>query len=270
VPFTNREGGELRSLPLIYRLGRDFQVAETFCWRDPRDSDRVLSIPAHDLSLPPGEGNSTDFASVPPFLWGLIASFGKQTLSAILHDELAYRARLAPADQRLELRRTADEDFRVSLIDSGMHQLRARVMWASVSVERYVRHARKLGAVIIAQLSLGVLAIVSSVALGIVAHPLWLLLGLAPAVAALPWGKNMNLLITSSYLGALYAPLVAAAFIGSRAEQLLAISIWAGTGTPGPVPKAEPTLRWPDRDTTPNAQRPPREGGTAVDVTSES
>lgn len=250
MPFTDCDGSELRSLPLIYRLGRDFQVAEEFCWRDPRASDRVLTIPAHDITLPPGKGNSTDFASVPPFLWGLIASFGKQTLPAILHDELANRARLAPADQRLELRRTADADFRVALIDSGVHQLRARVMWASVGMERYVRFAGRLGAVIIAQLSIGVLAIVSSVALGIVAHPLWLLLGLAPAIAALAWGKNMDLVLAASYLGALYAPLVAAAFIGSRFEQLLAISVWAGTGTPGPLPKAEPTLRWPDRGTT--------------------
>ncbi|EAR23922.1 ketol-acid reductoisomerase [marine actinobacterium PHSC20C1] len=254
MPFIDRHGNALLGLPLVYRLGRDFQVAETFCWRDPRDSDRVLTIPAHDLTLPPGEGNSTDFASVPPFLWGLIASFGKQTLPAILHDELANRARLAPADERLELRRTADEDFRVALIDSGVHQLRARVMWAAVGMERYVRHAGRLAALLIAQLGIGVLAIVSSVALGIVAHPLWLLLGLAPAIAALVWGKNAKLVLAASYLGALYAPLVAAAFTGSRAEQLLAISVWAGTGTSGPLPKAEPTLRWPDRGTTP----PPR------------
>ena len=250
MPFTDLNGNELRSLPLIYRLGRDFQVAEAFCWRDPRDSDRVLTIPAHDFSLPPGEGNSTDFASVPPFLWGLIASFGKQTLPAILHDSLTTVAQLAPADQRLELRRTADEYFRISLIDSGMHQLRARGMWASVGMERYVRFAGRLGVAIIAQLSIGVLAIIAAVALGIVAHPLWLLLALVPAIAALAWGKNMDLVLAASYLGALYAPLVAAAFIGSRFEQLLAISVWAGTGTPGPLPKAEPTLRWPDRGTT--------------------
>lgn len=250
MPFTDRNGFELSSLPLVYRLGRDFQVSEEFCWRDPRDWDRVLTIPAHDLSLPPGEGNSTDFASVPPFLWGLIASFGKQTLPAVLHDSLTAQSRLAPPDQRLELRRTADEDFRVSLIDSGVHQLRARVMWASVGIERYARHAGALGAAIIAQLSLGVLAIIGAVVLAVIVHPLWLILALAPAIAAAVWGKNLDLVLAATYLGALYAPLVAAAFIGSRLEQLLALSIWVGTGTPGPAPKAEPTLRWPDRGTT--------------------
>jgi len=250
VPFTDRDGTELRSLPLIYRLGRDFQVAEAFCWRDPRDSNRVLTIPAHDLTRPPGEGNSTDFASVPPFLWGLIASFGKQTLPAVLHDSLTYEAMLAPAGERLALRRTYDEDFRVSLIDSGVHQLRARVMWASVGMERYARYAGALGVAIIAQFSIGLLAIVAAVALGIIVQPLWFLLGVAPAIAALAWGKNLDLVLSATYLGALYAPLVAAAFIGSRLEQLLALSIWAGTGTPGPPPQAEPVLRWPNRGAT--------------------
>lgn len=250
MPFTDRDGSELQRVPLVYRLGRDFQVAEPFCWRDPRDSSRVLTIPAHDLTQPPGEGNSTDFASVPPFLWGLIASFGKQTLPAVLHDSLTNDARLAPADQRLALRRTADEDFRVSLIDSGVHQLRARVMWASVGMERYARYAGALGIAIIAQLGLGVLAVIGAVVLGILANPFWVLLAAAPAIAALAWGKNSDLVLAATYLGALYAPLVAAAFVGSRLEQLLAVSVWVGSGTPGPVPKAEPTLRWPDRGST--------------------
>ncbi|WP_010203401.1 DUF1353 domain-containing protein [Salinibacterium sp. PAMC 21357] len=250
MPFTDRHGNELRSLPLIYRLDRDFQVAEAFCWHDPRPDGTTIEIPAHDPSLPPTEGNSTDFASVPPFLWGLIASYGKQTLAAILHDSLTYQSRLAPADQRLALRRTADETFRVALVDSGVHQLRARVMWAAVGAERYVHHGGALGPLLVIQLALGILALIGSVVLASLLTPWWLLLLAAPAVASLLWGKNADLLITSTYLGALYAPLVAAAFIGSRLEQLLATVIWVGTGTPGPAPKAEPTLRWPDHGTT--------------------
>ncbi|TQO20824.1 uncharacterized protein DUF1353 [Rhodoglobus vestalii] len=250
MPFTDRHGNELRSLPLIYRLGRDFQVAEAFCWRDPREGGPVLEIPAHNPQLPPTDGNGTDFASVPPFLWGLIASYGTQTLPAILHDALANQARLVPAAQRLDLRRIADETFRVALVESGLHQMRARVMWAAVGMERYARYAGALGAAIIAQLSIGVLLVMGSVALGILAHPLWLLLALAPALAAALWGKNMDLVVTATYLGALYAPLVAGAFIGSRLEQFLAFIIWVGTGTPGPAPQAEPTLRWPSRAAT--------------------
>ncbi|MGZ0211434.1 MAG: DUF1353 domain-containing protein [Actinomycetales bacterium] len=250
MPFTDRYGNELRSLPLIYRLGRDFQVAESFCWRDPRPAGTVIEVPAHDLELPPTGGNGTDFASVPPFLWGLIASYGKQTLAAILHDHLTQQARLAPVEDRLALRRVADETFRVALVDSGVHQLRARVMWAAVGIERYARHGGVLGWLIIAQLALGIVALVAAVVLGVIVHPLWLLLAAAPAALAVLWGTNANLVIASTYLGALYAPLVAAAFIGSRLEQLLAFVIWVATGTPGPIPKAEPTLRWPDHGTT--------------------
>ncbi|CAO1652780.1 DUF1353 domain-containing protein [Salinibacterium sp. NYA9b] len=250
MPFTDCHGNELRSLPLIYRLDRDFQVAEPFCWQDPRPGGGVIEVPAHDPALPPTEGNSTDFASVPPFLWGLIASYGKQTLAAILHDHLTHQTRLAPTDDRLALRRVADETFRVALADSGVHQLRARVMWAAVGIERYVHHGGVLGWLIVAQLALGILALIAAVVLGVLFQPLWLLLAAAPAALALVWGKNADLVLASTYLGALYAPLVAAAFIGSRLEQLLATVIWVGTGTPGPAPKAEPTLRWPDHGTT--------------------
>lgn len=250
MPFTDTNGDVLRSLPLIYRLERDFQVAVAFCWHDPRPGGKTIEVPAHDPSLPPTEGNSTDFASVPPFLWGLIASYGKQTLAAILHDSLTYQSRLAPVEERLALRRTADETFRVALVDSGVHQLRARVMWAAVGAERYVHHGGVLGPLLVVQLTLGILALISSVVLGVLFHPVWLLLATAPAVVTLLWGKNADLMLTSTYLGALYTPLVAAAFIGSRLEQLLATVIWVGTGTPGPAPKAEPTLRWPDHGTT--------------------
>jgi hypothetical protein len=34
------------------------------------------------------KGIDTDLASVPPFLWGVIASYGHHTLPAILHDVL--------------------------------------------------------------------------------------------------------------------------------------------------------------------------------------
>jgi len=250
MPFTDRNGNELRDLPLIYRMGQDFQVVEAFCWRDPREGRPVLEIPAHDPTLPPTDGNRTDFASVPPFLWGLVASFGKQTLPAILHDSLTYKARLAPADQRLAMRRVADEIFRVALVDAGVHQLRARVMWAAVGIERYARHAGARGAAIIAQLSLGILTIYAALAVGAFVHPLLLLLIAAPFVAAIVWGHDADLVVTSTYLGALYTPLIAAAFIGSRLEQFLALVIWVGSGTPGPLPKAEPTLRWPDHGST--------------------
>ena len=125
MPFLTAAGEPLDALPLIYRRGRDFQVAEDFLYLNPRDGIRTL-VPAHELDLPPRDGNSTDFASVPPFLWGLIANYGTQTLPAIMHDALVGQLLREPEEQRLALRREADELFRVALIDNGVHRLRAR------------------------------------------------------------------------------------------------------------------------------------------------
>jgi len=247
MPFLTEGGEPLDRVPLLYRMGRDFQVTEGFGWLDPRDLATIIAVPAHDTTQPPRVGNSTDFATVPPFLWGLIASYGKQTLPAILHDHLAYEALIAPVGGQLELRKTADEVFRIALMDSGANRLRARVIWAAVGIERYARYASGLGILLIAQVGLGVAAVIASVVLGIVASPLWLLLALAPGIAAIPWWRNADLMIVLCYVGALYAPLVIAAFVAARLEQLLATVVWLFDGCPGSMPRAEPTLRWPTR-----------------------
>lgn len=70
MPFTDRNGNELRSLPLIYRLGRDFQVAETFCWRDPREGGQTLTIAAHNPELPPKRWQWNRLRIGPPVLVG--------------------------------------------------------------------------------------------------------------------------------------------------------------------------------------------------------
>ncbi len=54
-------------------------------------------------------------------------------------------------------------------------------------------------------------------------------------------------MIVLSYVGALYAPLVIAAFVAARFEQVLATVVWVFNGCPGSMPRVEPTLRWPTR-----------------------
>lgn len=243
VPFVTLTGEPVTRVPLLYRLDRDFQLTEPFRWVDPRDG-REFDIPAHDTSKPPTDGNGTDFASVPPFLWGLIASYGKQTLPSILHDRLAWEAKVA-ASGRLELRRTADEVFRVALVEAGVSQLRARVMWGSVGLERYYRHAPGLRVLLIAQVVLGALAIAAGLGAGFAFDPRCALLMLAPALLAIPWTRNADLVITATYLGALYAPLIIAAFLASQFERLIALVVWLLSGCPGQMPRAEPTFKWP-------------------------
>lgn len=243
MPFLTTAGEPLDALPLVYRRGRDFQVAEDFLYLNPRDGTRTL-VPAHELDLPPRDGNSTDFASVPPFLWGLIANYGTQTLPAIMHDALVGQLLREPEEQRLALRRDADELFRVALIDNGVHRLRARVMWAAVGLESWGRHGGARGRLLIGQVAVGVLAIVAAVALGVAVSPWWFALALAPLLLAAPWGSTFGLVSTATYLAALYAPLILGAFLASHVENAIAMIVWLATGCKGPRPRAEPTVAW--------------------------
>ncbi len=243
MPFLTTAGEPLYALPLVYRRGRDFQVADDFVYLNPRDGS-TTTVAAHQLDLPPHSGNSTDFASVPPFLWGLIANYGTQTLPAIMHDGLVGQLLREPEDQRLALRRDADELFRVALIDNGVHRLRARVMWAAVGLESWGRHGRGLGKLLIAQVAVGTLAVMASVALGVALSPWWFALMLAPAALAALWGRSGALVSSATYLAAMYAPLIAGAFVASHIENAIAMVVWLATGCRGPRPRAEPTVAW--------------------------
>ena len=245
MPFLTTAGEPLTAIPLVYRRGRDFQVAEDFVYCNPRDGSTTM-IPSHALDLPPGDGNSTDFASVPPFLWGLIANYGTQTLPAIMHDALVGKLLTDPPDARLRLRRDADELFRVALIDNGVHRLRARVMWAAVGLESWGRHGAALGRVLIGQVAVGTLAIIAAVALGVALSPWWFALLLAPLLLATVWGSSFGLVSSATYLAALYAPLILGAFVASHVENTIAMIVWVATGFRGPRPRAEPTVAWKD------------------------
>jgi len=246
MPFIDSTGAPLDGVHLLYRPTPDvrlFQLEQGFAWIDPRDGSRT-EIPAHDVTRPPTDPhNSTDLASVPSFLWGLVASYGHQTLPAILHDALSDRADEAPPAQQFAVRRAADDAFRVTLRESGVTTLRATTMWAVVSMQRYLRFRPALGAVLVAQAVLGGLAIIATVVLGLLGHPLLLLVGLAPAALALAWGRDAPVLIAGSYLGALYSPLIISAAIASVVEYLIALVVFVITGLRGAPPRPGPTLR---------------------------
>jgi hypothetical protein len=243
MPFVDGTGAPLTRVALEYRGGVRFQVAEPFAWIDPRDGTRH-DVAAHDLSRPASDpGNSTDLASVPPFLWGLIAGSGRQTLPAILHDGESAAIDRAPAADRLRLRGPADDAFRRALLDVGLPTARATVMWCAVRVQAHWRHARPLGVLLAVQLALSVVAIAAGIALGAAVHPLWLLLLAAPAAAAGLWGGRARFVLPAAYLAALYSPLIAAAAIASGSEYLVAWLLYAAGGGRGSAPTPGPTLR---------------------------
>ena len=221
---------------------RLFQLEQGFAWIDPRDGSRT-DIPAHDTSRPATDPhNATDLASVPAFLWGLVASYGHQTLPAILHDALSARADEAPKAQQYGIRRAADDAFRVALRESGVTTLRSTTMWAEVSMQRWIRFRPARGALQVAQVVLGALAIIAGVVLAALGHPLWLLLGLAPALLALAWARDAPVVIAGSYLGALYSPLLVSAALSSAIEYLIALVVFLLGGRRGAAPRPGPTL----------------------------
>lgn len=108
-------------------------------------------VGAHNLNLPPTGGNSTDLASVPPILWGFVASYGMHTLPAILHDKLCDEAKQFPTlIERLDKRREADLLFRETLRECGVPRPKRWVLWTAVRTFGLITNFRLGGALLIA------------------------------------------------------------------------------------------------------------------------
>src|SRR3712207_8741274 len=130
MPFVHEDGSEVTAVALLQRDARRFQLVRGFFYVHPR-TGRRYEIPPHDTSRPPGPNgeNSTDLASVPMFLWGLIPSYGLQTRAALLHDVLSAEANAIGGDRGWRLRKEAERLFRGAVIESGVAILRAILMW---------------------------------------------------------------------------------------------------------------------------------------------
>jgi Protein of unknown function (DUF1353) len=102
-----------------------FQLIQEFFYTRPSGGKRHR-IKAHDLKTDPTlKNNSTDLASVPMLFWWLIASYGRQTRAALIHDQLYDRSTF---DEVME----ANGVFRDALAESSVPLLRRWIMWAAV------------------------------------------------------------------------------------------------------------------------------------------
>lgn len=81
-------------------------------------------------------GTETDFASVPRFLWGVVAPFGKHSVAAIVHD-YAYR-------NALMTRWEADAIFRALMQRAGVGGIRRWFIWAAVRCFGWMFYGRDL------------------------------------------------------------------------------------------------------------------------------
>ncbi|MFF3066085.1 DUF1353 domain-containing protein [Oerskovia sp. NPDC057915] len=203
---------DLRQLPVSGRWKVWFEVLTPFGYTSRPADERTPTGPVwHRGSVEQRvpTGLVTDLASVPMPLWGVVASYGRQTLPAILHDAtsraLADSGR--PASSRRAARRDADHLFRGTLRETGTGPVRRWLMWAAVRI---------FGSLPVAVVFL--LAVVA----GIVA------LGLGAAGAG-TYG--------SPWLGG--AVVVAAASLGV----LLGLALWTGVES-RPVPGGDERVRW--------------------------
>jgi hypothetical protein len=245
MPFVHEDGSEVTSVALLQRDARRFQLVRGFWYVDP-GTGRRYEIPAHDTSRPPGADgeNSTDLASVPMFLWGLVPSYGLQTRAALLHDVLAQRAGEIGGVAGWELRREADRLFRVALIESEVPLLRALIMWCAVSMGRYTHAGFGTWRAILGtlQLAVGVLSVYAAPALTLaLGSPVWLALLMVPAVLAGGIPRDRDYFALWPYLAALVLPIVVVAWLLARVFWALNGVFWLLSGRVGAAP--ELTLR---------------------------
>ncbi|QEO15016.1 DUF1353 domain-containing protein [Agromyces intestinalis] len=208
MPFERHDGSPLDALRLDQRPpdGFRFDLVEGFAYVDPVTGDRLTVPGAGEASGLRG----SDLASVPTALWSFIASYGRQSAPALLHDHRSLVAsELARTDRPAALaqRRRDDRVFRTALREQRVPLLRAWLMWAWVSADREREFNGWLGRLFLLQGILGALAVVAAVVLAWWS-PWWLLLAAVPAVAAAAWGRLAPLQLVLAYGTGLLGPLV--------------------------------------------------------------
>jgi hypothetical protein len=152
---------------------------------------------AHDGSFwdVPADRVSTDLASVPSALWSLLASYGRQTRPAILHDHITEEAlKLTDRKTAFDLRDRGDDLFRESLADEGVTAGSRRwTFWAGVTLGKYALHGTFVATV------LGLTSLVSLwlawelLAAAVFSAAPWPWAGVAAAVSVVLWLVNGDL-----------------------------------------------------------------------------
>ncbi len=242
MPFEREDGGRLDRIHLVQRAPGTFQLTRPFTFLESGrpESERVV-IRAHDESRPAKGSNATDLASVPPFLWGLISSHGRQTAAALLHDQLWWEALNPDSDVWIRQRREADRLFAVALRESGSTWMRTQLLVAAVTLERYWGPRRWRSVAMAVHALLGV----SALWLALVGVLGWwgLLILLLPALSVLVWGADAFPMGVLIYSGVLFLPIAAAALLGQYLLLALDLADWVVGRRRRPMPKAGPLGR---------------------------
>jgi hypothetical protein len=217
MPFLTEDGRPLDELLLAQHPadGYRFDVRAPFAYLDPV-TGRTYAVAARPPGAPvaetaerePGVIGVTDLASVPMWLWSFIASYGRQSAPAVLHDERSIvAARLGDRRAALAQRRVDDRVFRTALREQRVPVLRRWLMWAWVSADRERQFGGAAGAVLLAQAILGA-GVVLAASVAAFWQPWWLLVLPAVVLAALPWRALALLVLVLTGSIAVLGPLL--------------------------------------------------------------
>lgn len=245
MPFFDEHDEPLTRVFLVQRSPRHFQLLRPISFLEAgRPEAERVRVPAHDVDKPAVGGNATDLASVPTFLWGLVASYGRQTSAALLHDRLSDKARRGDRSDGIRRRREADRLLAVALLESGVPRLRAWIMRSYVSIEKFAEFRRWQALLMVAHAALGVLSIYAAIGIAVGWWSAWWMPGLllAPAASSVLWWRDAAAMLIIIYSGAVLAPFMAVAAIGQAALLVLEGAVWLATGARGPAPVIGPTI----------------------------
>ncbi len=242
MPFANENGGRLDRIHLVQRAPGTFQLTKPFTFLEGGrpESERVV-IRAHDETRPAKGSNASDLASVPPFLWGLISSHGRQTAAALMHDQLWWEALNPDPEVWIRQRREADRLFAVALRESGSTWIRTQLLVSAVTLERYWGPRPSRAVAMAVHALLGVAAVWVGI-LGLLGwwSPALLVL---PALTALVWRHDAFAMGVLSYAGVVFLPIAAAALLGQYLLLVFDLLDWLLGRRRRPMPKAGPLGR---------------------------
>ncbi|WP_112263936.1 DUF1353 domain-containing protein [Lentzea terrae] len=227
---------------------KTFRIKEPFWYQYPegfsktyRNGDVGVEISAHE-----GE-TTTDLASVPSFLQGVLASYGPHLLPALLHDQRCeeIRAKKRKGEKGLFLKRsTADYEFRKALADVGVGPVRRRVFWAGVALGKYFSYGPHRCLLLLLHLSIGIAALAGLALTAFGVHwlgldTLWFgVLGFALVVSAF-WGRDWSL----PMIGILAGPLLISVILFTYAVMFV-VFFWDGARqTPAAIRKARAWIK---------------------------
>ncbi|CAN5300342.1 hypothetical protein BH11ACT4_BH11ACT4_10370 [soil metagenome] len=188
----------------------------------------------HEPSTAPGPGDRTDLASVPSLFWSLIASYGRQTAPAVVHDSecwkvhVEHQAGTIDSKQAIARREVIDRRFRLGLRELDVAPFRSWLMWTFVSLERYQKHAvgAFVGLLLVAVVGLASIVGAPIAVFTLSAAPWVGALMLLVPLATSAIGGQWRLLVWTSYAGALLLPVVVLQVAAYLPYVLLENAIW--------------------------------------------